>query len=104
MAKILGTFAAISRYQLKRLFDSQLDPAVPDKFERLHACRLPEDEPWPKLYEVIADAREPVFATYPSDGIPSACGHTMKVFLPQPFDSDHPKACPDCIQALSEAE
>jgi hypothetical protein len=102
MAKILNTFAAVERYALRRDgHDHRLDPAVPDQIDIIHAGVFPEDEQfWSKQHHVIADATEPVFATYSWTAEQSACGRTIKVFLPKPFDSEDPKACEKCVLAV----
>jgi hypothetical protein len=62
---------------------------------------LPEDETYrQKVHHVIADATEPVFANYNWDVQESACGRTVKVFLPTPFDSEHARACKRCVEQI----
>lgn len=102
MAKVLGTFGAVERYVLRRDdVDHQLTAMVPEKVDVLHACLLPE-EPWTGLHAVIADATEPVVASSQWESLQAACGRRTKVFLPVPFDTDHPKACQKCTEALDE--
>jgi hypothetical protein len=92
MAKIVSTFAAIERYDLKRdPVDHRLDPVVPEKVDVVHACFLPEGgTPWMKIHHTIADATEPVFASSEFEGQKSACGRKTKVFLPRSFESEPP--------------
>lgn len=98
MAKILGTFSAIERYELARSVDSVLDPYVPRDIKVVHACVLPP-EPWTGIYQRVADAKEPLFAER-GHGLDAACGRWVKVYLPKPFDSEDPKACQQCKDAI----
>lgn len=100
MTKLLGTFAAIERYALVRdEVDHLLTASAPKEYDVLHGCVLPEEEPWTGIYAVVADADEPVVASR-FDSLKSACGTRTKVFLPVPFDTDHPKACTHCADEL----
>lgn len=99
MARILGTFAAVRRYALNRDgIDHRLDAAVPDEIDVLHAGVL-GPEPWGGIRRRIADASEPMFL-FDGRVFEVACGQYVKLLLPQPFDSEHPKACPRCMDAI----
>jgi hypothetical protein len=102
MAKVVGTFAAIERWVRRRSEDHQLDPAVPEEYDALHACVLPEEPPTTGIVAQVLDSTEPVFAVYSSEALQSACGRRVEVFLPQPFDDEHPKACPRCREAVED--
>lgn len=96
--KILDSFAALERFELRRSVDSQLDPYVPEVIDVVHAGLLPE-EPWTGTFERIADAGEAVFAEK-GRFLEAACGRHIRVYLPEPFDTGHPKACQRCIDAI----
>ncbi|WP_179475345.1 hypothetical protein [Mycolicibacterium vinylchloridicum] len=96
MAKILNTFAAVERYELVRA-GGGVDPEVSAEAVR-HACRMPE-EPWTGIYAKIADATQPIIAEK-SHGLFAACGTWVRVYLPQPFDSEDSRACPQCVDAV----
>jgi hypothetical protein len=95
MAKILGTFATVERFVLQKdPVDHRLDPVLPDEMEVIHACVMPE-EPLHGIWAEIADATEPIFAR-PQHFMKAACGRHVRVYMPTPFDSEHPKACQRC--------
>lgn len=58
-----------------------------------------DDNPWNKLYNVIADATEPVVSTGGGGYLHAACGRSTKVWYP-PFETEDPKACPECLEEL----
>lgn len=105
MAKRLGTFGAVERWVWKRdEVDHISTPSAPDDYPMIHCCYLPtdllDDKPWNKLYNVIADATEPVVSSSRTEFLYAACGRSTKVWLPKPFDTEDPKACPECVEAL----
>ncbi|GAT01603.1 hypothetical protein [Mycolicibacterium fortuitum] len=99
MVKILDTCAAIERYEWRRdLVDHRPDKAIPEDFGVLHACHLPPNTASGLLAEVL-DAKEPVFASH-GRVAGTACGRFVSVLLPMSFDSEHPKACSRCLDAI----
>jgi hypothetical protein len=99
VAKILDTCAAIERYVLRRSEDHRLDPALPDEIDIIHACLL-GPEPVSDFRRYVLDAKEPIFATTRWDATEAACGGRVRILLPEPFDSEHPKACQRCLDAI----
>ncbi len=104
MVKKLGTFGAVERFVWVRdEIDHDRTASAPEDYEVIHCCLLPgldNDEPWAKLYNVIADATEPVVSTSSTEVVVAACGRYTKVWYPKPFDTADPKACPECVEAL----
>jgi hypothetical protein len=96
--KIPGTFAAVERYALVRdRVAGGIDPDVAEDSVR-HACLLPE-EPWTGVYRKVADATELVIAEKGHAQL-AACGHWVRVDLPQSFDSSDPRVCGRCMEAI----
>lgn len=104
MAKVLGTFGAVERFVWVRdPIDHVSTASAPEDYAVIHCCYLPpdlDDNPWNKLYNVIADATEPVVSTGGGEYLHAACGRFTKVWYPKPFDTDDPKACPECVAEL----
>lgn len=99
MVMILGTFATIERFVLQRdEVDHRVDAVLPDGIDVLHACVTPE-ETWHGVWAEVVDATEPVFAK-PQHFLEAACGRHVRVYLPEPFDSEHPKACQRCKDTI----
>lgn len=99
MAKIPDTFAAVERYDLVRDRDAGgVDPVVPADAVR-HACLLPEDYIVGSIWAKVADATQPIFEQK-GRGMHAACGQWVKVYLPEPFDSEHLKACQRCMETI----
>jgi hypothetical protein len=101
MVKISGTFAAVERYDLVKDPDvGGFDREVPADAVR-HADLLPEG-PWiaGTRWGKIADATEPIFAEKWQQPLEAACGRGVKVYLPEPFDSEHPQACQRCMDTI----
>lgn len=100
MAKVLDTFAAVERYVLRRdgRVDDGMYPDVPEDAMR-HAVLIPDQSIGGTIVDKVLDAREPVF-----DGkgrsLEAACGRRVKVYLPQPFDSEDASACPQCMEVI----
>jgi hypothetical protein len=98
VVKILETCAALERWEWRRDgVDHRVDRVLPDEIGVVHACLLGEN---PRgLRAEILDAKEPVFATH-GVVLDAACGRWLRVLLPEPFNSEHPKACPQCLDAM----
>ncbi|QZH65046.1 hypothetical protein [Mycolicibacterium farcinogenes] len=67
---------------------------MPKQIDVVHACLLPP-EPWMGVIAHIVDAKEPIFAER-GHFMEAACGRHVRVYLAEPFDVDHPKACQEC--------
>ncbi|MGH3275462.1 MAG: hypothetical protein ACRDNZ_14215 [Streptosporangiaceae bacterium] len=99
MAKILDTCVAVERWVWQRdEFGHQVDRVLSDDIGIMHACMV-GPEPVRGLLAEVLDAREPVFATH-GRVIEAACGKYVRALLPEPFDSEHPQACPRCLDAI----
>jgi hypothetical protein len=99
MARIHGTFAALERFDLQQDgVDHRVDAVVPEEIDVLHACLMPQ-QPWRGIWAEIADATELTFAP-PQHRIEAACGRHVRVYMPTPFDSEHPKSCLRCKDTI----
>lgn len=99
MAKIIDTCAAIERWIWKRdPVDHGVDRMLPDQIDIIHAVLLGEN-PTGSRAEVL-DAVEPVFLTH-GKALEAACGTWVRALLTALFDSEHPKACPQCMKMIA---
>ncbi len=100
MAKIVGTYAAIKHYELiADEVDRRVDPAVPRVIDALHAGVL-GPQPWTGVQATIAGATEPVFL-FGRREFRAVCGQYVQLILPEPFDPEIAKACPQCAETLA---
>lgn len=99
MANILDTVAAIRRYDRINV-GGELHPTMPAEIDAFHAVLL--DRAYlSSALRFIIDATAPHFLDGPvAEVVEAACGTRVRVLLPKPFDSEHPKACSRCMEAI----
>jgi hypothetical protein len=90
--KIDNSYAAARRYELRRAGeDHGLDPVVPEDYGPVHA--------------VLCEGGSFDGGDYDSEsgvwfnryGHRAACGLTVRLIFPVPFDTNEPDACPRCV-------